>query len=428
MSEILKTGEGTTSQLLPEKNNKQWLSSPRRLFLGLGIGAGLILLATQIIPSQTSSVESSSSKVGLTVNSVTVANAQTVPIRQTIDANGTVEAFDLLSVTPRANGLQIQSVMVKEGDFVTVGQVLAILDDTVLRNQIAQAEAEVVSDTALINQAKAEASQAEAALDEAIDNLSRYESLFEQGAISEEDLVSRQTQVTTARQTLAARNAAIDSAKASANSSQAEVAQLLTQLDQTQVFAPANGIIAEQNATLGDIASTANSLFQLISDGELELEVKIPQSQLSQIDVGAPAEIRSNSDPSLQFQGSVRSINPTVDIETRQATVNIGLPSNSQLRPGMFLQVTIVTTNRQGVAIPFTAVLPQDNGEFIVYLLNTDDTVQMKTVEVGERIPSNEGKPDQIEIVSGLQTDTSVVVEGAAYLQDGDKVLILGEE
>lgn len=428
MNEILKTGKDLASQLLPEKNNKQWLNSRSRLFLGLGIGAGLILLSTQIIPSQTSSVEFSSSEVRLTVNSVTVANSQTVSIRQTIDANGTVEAFDLLSVTPRANGLQIQSVMVKEGDFVTVGQVLAILDDTVLRNQIAQAEAEVVSDTALINQAKAEASQAEAALDEAIDNLSRYEALFEQGAISEEDLVSRQTQVTTARQTLAARNAAIDSAKASANSSQAEVAQLLTQLDQTQVFAPANGIIAEQNATLGDIASTANSLFQLISDGELELEVKIPQSQLSQIDVGAPAEIRSNSDPSLQFQGSVRSINPTVDIETRQATVNIGLPSNSQLRPGMFLQATIVTTNRQGVAIPFTAVLPQDNGEFIVYLLNTDDTVQMKTVEVGERIPSNEGKPDQIEIVSGLQTDTSVVVEGAAYLQDGDKVLILGEE
>ncbi|MEM9486240.1 MAG: efflux RND transporter periplasmic adaptor subunit, partial [Cyanobacteria bacterium P01_F01_bin.116] len=304
----------------------------------------------------------------------------------------------------------------------------AILDDSVLQRQIAQAEAKVVSDTALITQAKAEASEAEAVLDEAIDNLSRYAALFEQGAISEEDLTNRRTQVTTARQTLTARNAAIDSAKASANSQQAEVSQLLAQLNQTQVLAPANGIIAERNATLGDIASTANSIFQLISDGELELEVKIPQSQLNQIDIGAPAEIRSNSDPSLQFQGSVRSINPTVETETRQATLNISLPSHSRLRPGMFLQATIITTNRQGVAIPFTAVLPQDNGEFIVYLLNADDTVQVKTVELGERIPANEGTSDQIEIISGLQADTSVVMEGAAYLQDGDRILIVGEE
>ncbi len=173
---------------------------------------------------------------------------------------------------------------------------------------------------------------------------------------------------------------------------------------------------------MGDIASAGTPLFKIISGDQLELALTIPQTQLPKVNVGASVQITSGSDPNLQLQGTVRSIDPTVDAQSRKATVKVGLPGSDSLRPGMFLQAAIVTGSRQGVVVPAEAILPQANGGFIVYVLNADGTVKAKSVDVGDRIPAAGSTPAQIEITAGLRPDTPVVVEGASYLQDGDLV------
>ena len=188
------------------------------------------------------------------------------------------------------------------------------------------------------------------------------------------------------------------------------------------MLAPSSGVIAEKEATVGDTTSTSTPLFKIISGDQLELAVKVPQSQLAQIDVGTPVQIRSTSDKDLQLQGSVRSIDPVVNEQTRQATVKVGLPGSDRLRPGMFLQAQIVTGSREGVVVPADAVLPQASGGFVVYVLNADKTVSAKSVDVGDRIPATEADPAKIEITAGLGANTPVVVEGASYLQNGDTV------
>jgi RND family efflux transporter MFP subunit len=359
---------------------------------------------------------------------VTTVRSQSIPVRQTIETNGTVEAFDLLSVSPRASGLQIRSVNVREGDRVNAGQVLAVLDDSVLRSQIDQARAQVSSAIATVQQRSAEAAQAEASLAEARENLERYNSLFNQGAVSAETLTERRTAVATAEQTVGAQQAAIASAEASVRSAEAEVNRLETQLDQTLVVAPSDGVIAERVATVGDVASAGTPLFKIISGDQLELAVKVPQTQIAQIEPGTPVQISSSADANLQLQGFVRSIDPTVDTQTRESTVNVGLPGSDRIRPGMFLQAAIVTGTRQGVAVPAAAVLPQSSGGFVVYQLDADGTVSAQSVETGEQIPAEGDRPAQIEIVSGLQADVSVVLEGASYVQDGDLVKVVSED
>ena len=407
---------------------QNWLGGSKGLLIGLALGLGLAFIGTKVgslrggVPADGEAVEAVASAT------VTSGRAEKAPIRQTITTNGTVEAFDLLSVSPRASGLQIQSVNVREGDRVSAGQVLAVLDDSVLRSQIAQAEAQVNAAQAQVAQARAQVAQDEAALAEARESFDRYSSLFEQGAISAEVLTSRRTAVVTEEQTVGAGYAGIDSAEATVRSAQAEVSRLSTQLDQTLVLAPDSGVIAEKNATVGDTASAGTPLFKLISGDQLELAVKVPQAQLAQINVGTTVQIRSSSDSALQLEGTVRSIDPTVDAQTRQATVKVGLPGSDRIRPGMFLQAAIVTGSRQGVVIPAEALLPQADGGFVVYELvaptgeSAKSTVRARSVDVGDRIPATGGEPAKIEIVNGLEADIPIVVEGVSYLQDGDAV------
>ncbi len=400
-----------------------WLSGPRGLLLGLALGLGLAFVGVRLGSQSSAPTAAPADSLPVASATVTTERAERMPIEQVITKSGTVEAFDLLSVAPRASGLQIQSVLVREGDRVTAGQVMAVLDDSVLRSEIAQANAEVVAAQAQVAQAEAQAQQAQAQVNEAQENFDRYSSLFNQGAISAEELTSRRTQVETTRQTVGAAIAAVDSAIARVRSQEAEVARLTTQLDQTQVLAPSGGIVAEKNATVGDTASAGTPLFQIIDGEQLDLAVKVPQAQLAQVDVGTSVRIRSTSDPTLQLQGSVRSIDPTVDAESREATVKVGLPGSDRIRPGMFLQAAIVTGRRDGVVVPAEAVLPQSDGTFIVYVLNADSTVKAQRVEVSDnRVPTVGNTSAKIEVTNGLEADTPVIVEGASYLQDGDAV------
>lgn len=73
---------------------------------------------------------------------VTVAGVKSDRIARALEATGTVQALDLLPILPQSPGLQIQQVLVDEGDFVTAGQVMAILDDSVVRSQILDAQAQ----------------------------------------------------------------------------------------------------------------------------------------------------------------------------------------------------------------------------------------------------------------------------------------------
>ena len=305
-----------------------------------------------------------------------------------------------------------------------------------------------------IEQAEAQVASAQARLNLAENRYKSNESLVNQGAVTRDrfnealsDYRSAQASLSEAQQRLAqarnTNNPEIDQLAAAAREAEQELKQLQTgsrkevisqaeaqlaqakaqvqattvQLQNTRVLAPATGKVAEREARVGDVSSPSTKLFTIIQNGRLELLLKVPETQLKQIRLGQSVKITSDTNSKLNLQGKVREIEPLVNEESRQATVKVDLPADSSLRPGMFLRAAITTSATQGLTVPSKAVLPQTDGSSIVYRVQGDGTVKAQPVQLGD-IMSGE----RIEIKSGLSASDRVVVKGAPFLKDGDKV------
>lgn len=416
-----------------------WLTP---MVIGTGIGFALTVVGMGMLPKLqskgTSPTPAATESVAPSLT-VTVAPVETTMVARTLAAKGEVAALDLLPVLPLTTGLQIKQVMAEEGDTVKVGQILAVLDNSILQAQLQQAKAQLESSQAVVGQRQAALAQARATLAQSQRELARYQYLANQGAVNRQDLDTRSTAVATNDQAVQVAISNISSAQADVRNNQAKIQQLQTQLEQTVVRAPANGIVAERvdMARVGYVTGATQKLFSIIRDGYLELQAKVPETQLPEVRIGAPVTITSSADNNIRIQGKVREISPLINQDTRQAIVKVNLPSSSykefRLRPGMFLQAVIVSNTAQALTVPPTSVQPQSAGKGIVYLLNNDNTVRAQTVEVGVTINRAElslSKGDnlskaRVEIKSGLKLGDRVVVDGAGYLKDGDKVRVV---
>ncbi|WP_293335762.1 efflux RND transporter periplasmic adaptor subunit [Microcoleus sp. CAWBG58] len=511
------------------------------LLAGAGIGVAATLLAVHLTAGQKSArppVAAPAAAQQGTPQTVTVAAVESAEVAQTLEATGTVAPYDLLPVLPQANGLQIKQVLVKEGDAVEKGQVMAVLDDSVLRSQIAEATAKVQSADSTVEQAQAQVQQAqsaqqeaqagvaqaqagvekaiadaaqaktgvgqaqagvqqakagveqelagiasaEAKLAQAQREVNRTQNLASQGVISQQDLEKRKTErdtavqdvnkakadlnkaleeqnkaaeevrsaqakVATAEANISTARAALSSARAKVNtagsaissaranvgnnaagvrSNEAQVKQLQTQLEQTLVRAPDSGIVSEQIARVGNVSSGSQKLFSIIRGNKLEVQLKVPETQVSQVKPGMAVQITSDSDKRIKLSGTVREISPLVDPQNRQATVKIDLPTSEFLRSGMFLRASISTATAQGLKVPAKAILPQSDGSSIVYKLVGEDKVQAQPVEVGEITGGAVGDltSAKVQIKKGLKAGDKVVVAGAGYLKDGDRIKV----
>jgi ABC exporter DevB family membrane fusion protein len=452
---------GSSPQSGTENAKKGWLSGGKGLFLGIGIGVLLALGATRLVSSQQADTPTAAPPVATSSapsQSVTVAPVTSNSVSRRLDATGSVAAFEMNPVMSQATGLQIQQVLVEEGQVVKAGQLLARLDDSVLQAQLNQAQASVAQAEArlaelragsrseeiarakeTVRSAESAVAAAESDLELARTRVDRNKMLQAEGAIardrldevynqersSRSQLEQAQARLREANQQLAQlqagpRREVITQAEAQLAQAQAQVQSTIAQLNNTRIVAPVSGKIAERNARVGDVTSGSQTLFNIIENGRLELIANVPETQLPQIQPGQSVTITSDADSNLQLSGKVREIDPMIDEASRQAQVKIDLPASAALKPGMFLRASITTSAAQGLTVPAKAILPQSDGSAIAYIVQPDNTVKAQPVEVGELLGDN-----RVEIKSGLSVGDRVVVKGAAYLKDGDTVEVV---
>ncbi|QIR41242.1 efflux RND transporter periplasmic adaptor subunit [Tolypothrix sp. PCC 7910] len=478
IEDSLRAEDADLGQKLQDRQTRLWLMP---LLLGTGLGLAIAFGSMGILSHRPTGHQNAVAKPPAKLKpsmTVTVATVETASVARTLNTTGTVAASDLIPVLPQTNGLQIKKIPdnIQEGAFVKKGDVLAVLDDSVLQTQISQAKADmeskqadmaskqadvtskqasVSSNVAIVKQRQADLAQAQARLEEAEKNYQRYQQLAASGAISQQELDTRSYTVKTARETvrvaeenvrstqanvggsqanISIAQANVNKAKADVRNSAAKIGQLQTQLAQTLVVAPVSGIIAEKLARVGDMTGVppqtqvgnviggTQKLFSIIRDGKLELQAKVPEIQLSLVKVGATVEVTSDLDRLVTLQGRVREIEPLVNDQRREATVKIDLPPTKLLKPGMFARAAITTSSTLGMTVPQKAVQTQPDGSVIVFMLSGEDIVRAQKVELGEPINGN-----SVEIKSGLKLGDRVVVKGAGYLKDGDKVLVAPE-
>ncbi len=329
----------------------------------------------------------SEEKAGAGGQTVTVVTASSQNLDRTVTASGTVSAWEEVPIGSETGGLTATAVLVDEGSYVRQGQPLVQLNTAVLSAQVRQ------------QQAALQTAQANAARDDAA--LARAQELKERGFLS-------QASLDTALANQRSSTAGVAQARASLSQSQ-------TQLSQATIRAPVSGLIISRSVTRGQIVSAGTELFRVVRDGRLELDARVPETELGLVRAGQAATV--SSDQAGQTPGQVRIVTSEVDAETRLGVARIALTSPGALRPGMFARATINVGARPAMTVPTPSLLYRDN-KAGVFIMTGPNTVRFQPVTVLSRSEA------QIA-VEGLPASARVVVEGAGFLAEGDTVRIV---
>ncbi|TPJ51496.1 efflux RND transporter periplasmic adaptor subunit [Mesorhizobium sp. B2-7-1] len=322
---------------------------------------------------------------------VSVERVHAEAITSSVGATGTVAAWQEATIGAEESGLRLTEVLTAEGDHVRAGDVVARLDDSLLKAQLAEQKAAVA--------------QAQAALDSALSAAARADKLLASNAVSTETAEEKATAVKTGR-------AGIDQAEAAAE-------RLQAQLDRTTIRAPFDGVVSSKPAVAGSIVQASTELMKIIRDGKLEVGVLVPEKDLAAISVGQAAKIVDAS--GRGFSGSVSQIAETVNATTRLATVYVAVGEGSGLKPGMFARVTIETAASRQLAVAETALVWHD-GKPAVFVVDDQGKVSARPVATGTR------QNGRVAIQRGLSEGLSVVVAGADFLNDGNLVRVAAGE
>jgi RND family efflux transporter MFP subunit len=321
---------------------------------------------------------------------ITAAAVEAAPFTPTVSVMGTVVAWEEMPVGAEVGGLAITEVLVDEGDAVRKGQLLARLNDAVLRAELAQREASVAS--------------ARATLEEARANLRRAEELLPKGHIS--------------GQTADARRATAETAAAQLALAEASRAETAAKLAQTRIVAPDDGRISARSAVIGQIVASGTELFRIVRQGRLELDAEIPEATLALLRPGLPATVSAEGLPPAV--ATIRAVAPSVDSRSRLGVAHLALPPDAGFRPGMFAQATISLDRATALLVPQAAIVYRD-GKAGVFVLRGERTVRFVEVATGERVG------ELVEIARGLSLGEQVALKGAGFLEDGDQVTLVRE-
>lgn len=453
------------ARVKPHGLNSPWLLGKKGLLLGLGLGVLLTWGTTRFFLASSTSDRQENATTATTASlpsqAVTVTEVKTTEIDSTLDASGTVRAYESTPVMSQASGLQIREVLAERGDVVQQGQVLARLNNQALQAQQLEAQAAVRqaqfaldelragSRNEEVAQGEARVANANSALVQAESNLEliqkrvernrtlaaegaitrdRFDEILNQEKTAQADLAGFKANLKEAQEALAqlkagSRSQTIAQAEAELTQAQGRLQAIEAQLSDTTIVAPSSGLVVERAATVGQIAAAGDILFSIVQDGRLELRLPIPETLLSQVKPGQKATITSSADPRWQLIGKVREIDPAIDDNSRQAVVKVDLPNNSNLKPGMFLRAAINTNTERGLTVPIAALLPQSGNQAIAFVLQNDKTVTATTVQMGEILGEQ-----TVEITSGLRAGDRIILQGATYLKDGDQVTVSQEK
>lgn len=315
-----------------------------------------------------------------------------------VSANGTVEPERVINVSPKTAGI-LTKLLVKEGDFVSQGQSIANMDNSNLLGQLTQAQGQLAAAKANLQkllagnrtediaQARARLNSVQANLRQAKDDLRRNQELLEAGAISRQTYNkasttrdTAQAQVMEAQQALAlsqagSRQEDIATARAQVKSATGTLQTIQTQIDDTVIRAPFNGVVTRKYAdpgafvtpmTAGSSVSSATSSSILSLSSTNRVVTNVSEKSISQIRVGQQVVIKADAFVGKTFQGRVTQIatQATVAQNVTSFEVKVALLSDSKklLRSGMNVSVEFKVGQLQNaIAVPTVAVTRQQN-------------------------------------------------------------------
>lgn len=349
----------------------------------------------------------------LAIPAVSLAKAERRELIDALTVSGTLVPREEVLVPAEIDGLRVTELLADEGDTVAAGQVLARLSRDTLEAQLAQNDAAIRKAEAAMAQASNQIPQAEAAQVETQGALQRTEALRQSGNSTIELLEQRTAAARTAVARLAAARDGYSVAQAERAAADAQRRELMVKLGRTEIKSPVEGLISRRTAKVGSVtALNGEPMFRLIANGKVELEAEVMETSLTKIPQGAPASLALNGGRTLV--GSVRLLPAEVDRISRLGKVRIALPADPAFRVGAFARAQVVLAQRNGIAVPSSAVAYGAAGATVQVV--KDDKVEVRPVTPGISAGG------MTEIVSGLTAGEQVVAKAMAFLRNGDTV------
>jgi HlyD family secretion protein len=373
---------------------------------------------------------------------VDVTTAKRQDIATTIVLDGQIAPLLQSTLSSTQSGTLAQ-VLVNEGDRVRRGELLAKLDDSQLRAQLAANEATVqqsiaklqgsadqapisstqYTSTASTAQQNLQAAQNRVTTDEAalrnaeLVNKSNQQ-LMAQGYVSQTAAMQAQSsyvaavaELNSARQALPAAQSALRAAqsgtgltrvdqatiaqnRAALSQAQADVQLLQTQIAQSSIYAPFDGIVTQRLLDPGAFAGPNQPIVQVSALDTVYINANVPDEDLGYVRPGTPAHFTSLSLPGRTFAGSVSDINATPTTGTLSYRARLRQPNpGNLLRGGMLVSVIVQKERHPGaVVVPRTAIFANDQGSGVYTIVS--------------------GKAKLVPVEVGLQTDTLAEVRG----------------
>lgn len=329
--------------------------------------------------------ENSATERALSVKTVVAGSEQIAP---SLHFTGTIEGATAATVSAKIAG-RIEAVLVEEGQAVKAGEPLVQLEAVELANSARQAGDAV--------------RKAQINYELALNDYNRYQRLFDKGAVSEQQLDNIRAKLKTAE---------ADVSSAAANQSSAR-----QQYGYGLITAPVDGVVANKNATVGQVVSPGAALMVVQDINQVYAVINVEQKELGAVKTGQQAGITVDTYPNKVFAGTVEVVNPEAG-SSRMFRTKIKIDNTgSELKPGMFAKIALTTGDRVAVQTVPQAAVVQKQGGYYVYIADNGKAIR-RQIEIGEVLGN------AIVVTAGLQTGEPVIVTSTSRIKDGDAVRV----
>jgi membrane fusion protein, multidrug efflux system len=371
----------------------------KRIWWAIGVvvlaGVGGVAYQMQLAPvrSQTAPASSPAGPPGVPV---VVAPVARTPMPMRIDTIGTVQTIAMVSIKSRVDGY-VDSVLIRDGQFVKTGDVMFRLDSRSAEAQLRQAQAQLVRD--------------QASLEGAEGDLKRYSELVAKHATPVTNLEAAQTQVGVF--------------KGAAQADEAMIENLQVQLSFCTIRAPIDGRVGSIAIKAGN-SIKANDL-PLATINQIQpiyVSISLPQVGFPGLKAAmekGPVEVnvRAQGDEGAPIKGMVEFFDSAVDTPTGTIAVRSTFANDEQrLWPGQYVNASLMLgIEREALTIPQAAVRVGQNGNY-VFVIKPDRTAEVRQVIVARTV---DGKS---VVASGVSEGEEVAVDGQLRLNNGTRVEI----
>lgn len=302
---------------------------------------------------------------------VNVYTVITSEFKNYIEIQGKVDAEQSVQVSPEAIGV-ITNLFVNIGQSVSRGQVLAQIDDGVLRQNVAQLQAN---------------------LDLATNLFSRQKNLWDQKIGTEVQYLNAKTQK---------------------ESLEKQMAALRKQASMYKIKAPISGTIDQLDYKVGQAVQPGIPGIRVVNAANLKAKAMVSETYAGRINQGDEVLVLL-PDAKDSISTKISFASKTIDQMSRSFNVEVKLPSRSSLRPNMISILKIVDyTNSKATTVPIKAIQKSEKGEYLMVVVN--GTAKKVDVTVGNIYKGN------AEILTGINSGDQVIVYGLNGLSEGDRV------